>query len=74
MPLQGLWLAAMDMAVLGVGLPQRLNRLVKSFERGEVQIRTDVSGLERHFEHLERLVNRIVIGVIAGPLSVRLLA
>jgi ubiquinone biosynthesis protein len=55
-----------EMANLGIGLPQRLNRLMRSLERGEIQVQTDVSGLEVHMEHLERIVNRIVIGVVAA--------
>lgn len=58
--------AALDMAVLAVGLPQRLNRLVKSVERGDLRIQTDVSGLELHLEHLERVVNRMIIGLITA--------
>ncbi|MDO8490507.1 MAG: AarF/ABC1/UbiB kinase family protein [Dehalococcoidia bacterium] len=54
----------LDMMLLGMDLPRRINRVVKSMERGELKIRTDVSGLERHLEHLERLVNRLVIGLV----------
>ncbi|MDD5191322.1 MAG: AarF/ABC1/UbiB kinase family protein [Dehalococcoidales bacterium] len=60
--------ALADMGLLGVGLPKRIFRIFRSVEQGELNIRTDVSGLERHLEHLERLVNRLVIGMIAAAL------
>jgi hypothetical protein len=60
--------ALSDLAMLGVGLPKRLFRITRAMERGELNIRTDVSGLERHLEHLERLVNRVVIGMIAAAI------
>lgn len=62
--------AVMDLATLGMELPQRLNRLARQAERGELRVRAEASGLERHVEHLERLVNRVVIGVIAAALIV----
>lgn len=58
----------LDMMVIGMNMPRRLNRLVKSLERGELHVRTDVSGLERHLEHLERLVNRMVIGIVLASI------
>jgi ubiquinone biosynthesis protein len=53
-----------ELALLGVGLPNRLLRIVKTVERGEFRIQADVSGVESHLEHLERLVNRAVVGLI----------
>jgi len=63
--------AAAELAVFGAGLPNRLIRIVKSVERGELRIKTDVSGVERHMEHLERMLNRAIIGIIiaAGILA-----
>jgi ubiquinone biosynthesis protein len=46
------------------GLPQRLDRMMKTAERGEIQLRVDASGIEQHIHHLERLVNRVVIVII----------
>jgi ubiquinone biosynthesis protein len=53
-----------ELALFGAGLPLRLARIVKSIERGDLRINADVSGVERHLEHLERLVNRAIIGLI----------
>jgi ubiquinone biosynthesis protein len=66
---------AAGLANLSGGLPQRLNRLVRSVERGELQVKTDVSGLEVHIEHLERIINRVVLGIIlaAGFLGITIL-
>ncbi len=56
--------AAAQLAMFGAGLPRRLDRVIKSVERGEFQVRTDVSGLDYLIHRLERLVNRAVIGII----------
>jgi ubiquinone biosynthesis protein len=58
--------AAAELASLAGGLPLRLDRVMKTVERGEIQVRADVSGVERHIHHLERLVNRTVICIIAA--------
>ena len=57
-----------DLAVFGMEFPRRMNRIVKSVERGELQVRTDVSGLETHLEHLEHIVNRLVIGLVISAI------
>jgi ubiquinone biosynthesis protein len=57
-----------EMASLAAGLPQRLDRMLKTAERGEIQVRADVSGVEKHIHHLEQLVNRTVICVIGAAL------
>jgi ubiquinone biosynthesis protein len=59
-------LIASNLANLGVSFPPRLDRFMRSIERGDLQFRTDVSGLERHLEHMERLVNRLMIGFIVA--------
>jgi len=64
--------AAAEMATLAVGLPQRVDRMMKTAERGEIQVRADVSGVEKHIHHLERLVNRTLIGIIIAALIVGL--
>jgi ubiquinone biosynthesis protein len=58
--------AAAELASLAGGLPQRLDRMMKTAERGEIQVRADVSGLELHIHHLKRLVNRTVICIIGA--------
>jgi ubiquinone biosynthesis protein len=65
-------LAALNFANFGIGFPPRLNRLMRSIERGDLQFRTDVSGLEGHLEHMEKLVNRLVIGFIISAVVVGL--
>ena len=57
---------ATNLANLGVGFPPRLDRIMRSIERGDLQFRTDVSGLERHLEHMEILVNRLLIGFLVA--------
>ena len=61
-------LAAAELASLAGGLPQRLDRMLKTAERGEIQVRASVAGVEQHIQHLERLVNRTVVGIIVAAL------
>jgi ubiquinone biosynthesis protein len=60
--------ATAELVSLAGGLPQRLDRMMKTVERGEIQVRADISGVEQEVHHLERLVNRAVIGIIAATL------
>ncbi len=60
--------AALDMVLLGIDFPKQLLRIVRSIERGNLNVKTDVSGLEVHLEHLERLVNRMVLGLLVSAL------
>jgi len=62
--------AIAELALFGVSLPNRLARISKTLERGEFHIKADVSGVERHLEHLERLVNRAIFGVILAALII----
>jgi ubiquinone biosynthesis protein len=62
--------AVAELALFGISLPTRLVRIVKSLERGDLQIRADVSGVERHLEHLERIVNRAIIGLIVAAVII----
>jgi len=63
---------AMELASLAGGLPERLDRMMKTVERGEIQVRADVSGIEKHIHHLEKLVNRTVICVVGAALLIGL--
>ena len=66
--LRRLPLAAVEMTSLAAGLPQRLDRMFKTAERGEIQVRADVSGVEKHIDHLEKIINRTMIYVIGAIL------
>jgi ubiquinone biosynthesis protein len=59
-------MAAAQLASLAGGLPERLDRMMKTAERGEIQVRADVSGLEKHIHHLKRIVNRTMICIIGA--------
>ena len=56
--------AALQSILLGIGLPARLSRIIKSVERGELRIRTDSSMLEGQMRRLERLVIWAVGGIM----------
>jgi len=61
-------LAAAKLASLAGGLPERLDRMMKTAERGEMQVRADVSGVEQYIPHLKRIVYITVIGIIGAAL------
>ena len=64
--------AAAELTSLAAGLPQRLDRMMKTAERGELQVRADVSGVEHHLHHLEQVVKMAVAGAIIASLIVGL--
>jgi ubiquinone biosynthesis protein len=64
--------AVSDMAFLGAGLPKRLLRIVKNIERGDLHMRTDVMGLERHMEHLEKIIRFMVFGILGSAVILAL--
>jgi len=57
-----------ELASLAGGLPQRLDRMMKTVERGEMQVRADVSGVEQYIHHAERIINRTVICILGAAL------
>jgi ubiquinone biosynthesis protein len=64
--LRRLPVAIAELASLAGGLPQRLDRMMKTAERGEIQVRADVSGLEQYIHHLRGMVNRAVICILGA--------
>lgn len=60
--------AGIEASQLGVELPQRLRRLLADIERGGVEIAVRPAGFEPVLARLERLANRIVLGVIVAAL------
>lgn len=65
-------MAAAQLASLAGGLPERLDRMMKTAERGEIQVRADVSGVEQHIHRLERIVNRSIIVIIGAAIIIGL--
>ena len=61
-----------ELANLIGGLPERLDRMMKTAERGEVQLRVDATGIEEHIHHLEGLVNKVIIVIIVAAIIVGL--
>lgn len=60
--------AGLEVSQLGVELPQRLRRLLADLERGGMEVSVRPTGLEPMLARLERLANRIVLGIIAAAL------
>jgi hypothetical protein len=51
----------MEMASLASGLPQRLDRVLKTVERGDIE-----AGVNRHVYNLQRLVKSTAIRVVVA--------
>jgi len=45
-----------------------VDRIMKTAERGEIQVRADVSGVEKHIHHLEQIINKMIVVIIAVAL------
>lgn len=56
--------AGLEASQLGVELPQHLRRLLADLERGALEVSVRPTGLEPSLARMERLANRIVLGVI----------
>jgi ubiquinone biosynthesis protein len=60
--------ALADLAVFGAGLPRRVIRIVRSMERGELRIRSEIPGLDRQLNRLDGIMKMLVIGVIGAAI------
>jgi ubiquinone biosynthesis protein len=58
--------ASLDMARLGVELPQQLRRIIGELERGSLEVGMRPAGFEPFVRRLERMTNRLVLGVLAA--------
>jgi ubiquinone biosynthesis protein len=58
--------ASLDLARLGVELPQQLRRIVSAAEDGSLQVGMRPEGFDPVINRVERIANRIVLGVIAA--------
>ena len=58
--------ASIDLARLGVELPQQVRRMMGAAERGNLQIGMRPEGFDPLVDRFERISNRIVLGVIAA--------
>jgi ubiquinone biosynthesis protein len=64
--------ASMDMAKLGIEIPQQLRYILGEIERGGFEVGMKPGTFEPLINRLERLANRIVLGVIAASFIVGL--
>lgn len=64
--IRGVSRAGLDFARLGAEMPQQLRRIVSAAEDGNFQIGMHPEGFDPIINRLERISNRIVLGVIAA--------
>jgi ubiquinone biosynthesis protein len=62
--------ATMDAARLGTDLPQQLRRILNDLERGTLEVAARPVGLEPYLYRLERIANRVVIGILMAAFIV----
>jgi ubiquinone biosynthesis protein len=70
--LRRLPVAAAELASLVGGLPQRMDRMMKTVERGEMQVRADVSGVDKYVNNLKQLVTRAAIIILGASVIIGL--
>ncbi|MCM3871983.1 MAG: AarF/ABC1/UbiB kinase family protein [Pyrinomonadaceae bacterium] len=58
--------ASLDLARLGAEMPQHLRRIVSAAENGNLQIGMRPEGFDPVIRRVERIANRIVLGVLAA--------
>jgi predicted unusual protein kinase regulating ubiquinone biosynthesis (AarF/ABC1/UbiB family) len=69
------WRELMQRELTGLGqiaatLPRQMDTYIKSANRGELQLRVDLTRLERSMRRVERATTRLAGGVMAGALFV----
>ena len=64
--------AGVDAALLATDLPRRLRRLLVDAERGSLHVGVHVDDADRVLRRLERMANRLVLGVLAAAFIVGL--
>jgi ubiquinone biosynthesis protein len=65
-------MAAAELAALVGGLPQRMDRMLKTAERGEMQVRADLSGIDIYVHQLKQTVNKVLIVVVSAAIIIGL--
>jgi ubiquinone biosynthesis protein len=63
---RGFGRASLDLARLGLEMPQQLRRIVTTAEGGNLQIGMRPEGFDPVIDRMERISNRIVLGVVAA--------
>ena len=64
--------AGIDLARLGIELPQQLRRLLSSLERGDTEFAIRPSGFDPILRRVERTMNRVVLGILAAAFVIAL--
>ena len=64
--------AALDAARLSIDLPRQLHRLLAALERGDVEFGMRPTGFEPLVHQAERMVNRLVLGMLAASFIIGL--
>jgi ubiquinone biosynthesis protein len=64
--------ASLEMAQLGLEMPQQLRRLLSELERGSLEVGVYATESDSILRRLERLTNRVVLGIIVAAFIIGL--
>lgn len=64
--------AGIDVARLGVELPQQLRRLLSTLQRGDLEFGLRPAGFDSVLRRLERIANRLVLGILTSAFVISL--
>jgi ubiquinone biosynthesis protein len=64
--------AGIDLARLGAELPQSVHRLLGTVQRGDLEFAVHPTGLEPLLRRVERMMNRLVLGILTASLLLAL--
>lgn len=64
--------AGIDLARLGAELPQSVHRLLGTVQRGDLEFAVHPTGLEPMLRRIERMANRLVLGILTAALLLSL--
>jgi ubiquinone biosynthesis protein len=72
---QGEWikqllLASVDSLQMGLELPRQVHRILGDIERGGFEVSVQPSSFTPYLSHMELLINRLVIAVLAAALAI----
>jgi ubiquinone biosynthesis protein len=63
---------SLDAARLGVDLPQQLSQIINDLQRGNLEVAARPVGLEPYLYAAERIVNRVVFGILTAAFVIGL--
>jgi ubiquinone biosynthesis protein len=64
--------SALDGLELGLNLPRRISRLLRLAERGQIEVKLDLTGLQQFSTQMQKMTNRLAMAIILAAVIVAL--